>query len=196
LISICIFLCRRVRGLCRSRRLHRVAHQNETALGTGHRALQHQQPTLGIHRRHLEVQGGHPLLPEMSGHFLVLEGFARILTIAGRAVRAMADRHAVACLQAAEVPALHGAGKPLAFRGPDHVNLLPDQEVRRRQRRPRLQHRVRGYSELGQLRLRLDLRTSEVSLVRLRHVLHLGLPPTELNGGITIRLLGTRGHHL
>src|SRR3546814_84741 len=46
-----------------------------------------------------------------------LEHTARVLIVAGRAVRAVRDRHAVAGAQAGEVVPLHGAGEALADRG-------------------------------------------------------------------------------
>ena len=67
--------------------------------------------------------------PSLARHLLVLEGAARILAAAGRADRAMRDRHAMRGAQAAEIPALHAAGIALADRGPGHIDELADDEM-------------------------------------------------------------------
>src|SRR3546814_20730128 len=52
----------------------------------------------------------------MAGHLFVLEDAAGILALTGRTERAVRDRNAVGGAHAAEAPALHAAGAPLALR--------------------------------------------------------------------------------
>src|SRR5437016_1347043 len=88
-------LARRGHAAFRELLLHRIAHRNPAALGAGHCALEHDQATLDIGPHHLEIERGHSLDPHVARHLLFLEGLAGILTAAGRADRAVRDRHAV-----------------------------------------------------------------------------------------------------
>src|SRR5258708_6077384 len=87
--------------------LHRVAHRDPAALDAGHRAFDQDEAALDVGLHDLEVERGHPVDAEMTGHFLVLEGLAGVLAAAGRADRAVRDRHAVARPQPGEIPARH-----------------------------------------------------------------------------------------
>src|SRR5262245_530832 len=109
--------------------LHRVAHRDPAPLCARHRALYQDEPPLDVRLHDLEIECGDPLDPEMSRHLLVLEGLAWVLPAAGRAVRAMRDRHAVGGAQAREIPALHRTGEPLADRGAGNVDILTDHEM-------------------------------------------------------------------
>jgi hypothetical protein len=60
----------------------------------------------------------------VAGHLLALEHLAGVLTLTGRAVRAVADRHTVRGAQTAEVVPLHRTGKALTDRGARHVDEL------------------------------------------------------------------------
>jgi hypothetical protein len=93
----------------------------------------------------------------MARHLLVLEGLAGILATAGRAVAAVADRHAVRGLEAGEVPALHGAGEAVADGDAGDVDELSGHVVRGGDLLADLDHRVGRHAELGELLLRLDL---------------------------------------
>ena len=64
-------------------------------LEPGHRALDHDQPALGVGAHDLQVLGGDADRAHVAGHLLALEDLARVLALAGRAVAAVADRHAV-----------------------------------------------------------------------------------------------------
>src|ERR1700681_1922752 len=97
--------------------LHRVAQRDPAALGAGHRALDQDEAALDVGLHHLEIERGNAIDAHVARHLLVLEGLAGILTAAGGADRTMGDRHAMRGAQAAEIPALHAAGKALADRG-------------------------------------------------------------------------------
>src|ERR1700730_18142417 len=86
---------------------HRVADRDPAALRARDCALDQDETALDIGLHDLEIERGDPLDPEMARHLLVLEGLAGILTSAGRAVRAMRNRHAVGGPQPGEIPALH-----------------------------------------------------------------------------------------
>src|SRR3546814_9082750 len=54
---------------------------------------------------------------------------ARILAVAGRTVRTVAERNAVRRAKTAEAPALHRAGKALALGVAGDIDLLPGNEM-------------------------------------------------------------------
>src|SRR3982751_5603000 len=109
----------------------------------------------------------------MAGHLLVLEGLAGVLTAAGRTDRAVRHRHAVGGAKAAEIPALHAAGKALADRSAGNVDKLPDQEMVRRDFGANRDHRVIADAKLGDRALGLDLGDGEAATLGLARVLHL-----------------------
>ena len=78
---------------------------------------------------HFDVLRGDATVAHVAGHLLALEHLARVLTLAGRTVRTVRHRHTVGGAEAAEVPALHGAGEALADRGTGHVDQLAVDEV-------------------------------------------------------------------
>src|SRR5215470_10112631 len=104
----------RLRQILRQRFLHGIAHGDPAAIVAGHRALDQDQATLDVGLHHLEIERGDALDTQVPGHLLVLEGLAGILAAAGRAVRAVRDRHAVGGAKAAEIPPLHRPGETLA----------------------------------------------------------------------------------
>src|SRR5580692_1955372 len=106
--------------------LHRVAHHDPAALDAGDCALDQDQSALDVGLHDLQIERGHALDAHVPCHLLVLEGLARILPAAGRAVRAVGGRNAVARPQPSEVPALHRAGETLAGRSTGHVDILAD----------------------------------------------------------------------
>src|SRR5215468_11123655 len=75
--------------------LHRVAQRDPAALGAGYRAFDQDEATLDVGLHYLEIERGDALDSHVAGHLLVLEGLARVLPTAGRADRAVRDRHAV-----------------------------------------------------------------------------------------------------
>src|SRR6185437_7529043 len=105
-----------LRRILRQRLLHRVAHGDPAALGARHRALDHDQAALDVELNDLQVERSDAVDTHVTGHLLVLEGLAGVLTAAGRTDRTVRDRHAVRGAQAAEIPAFHAAGEALADR--------------------------------------------------------------------------------
>src|SRR3984885_1244555 len=76
--------------------LHRVAHGDPAALDAGHRAFNQNEAALDIGLHDFQIELGHPIDTEMSGHLFVLEGLTRILAPTGRTVRVLRKRDAVA----------------------------------------------------------------------------------------------------
>src|SRR5215472_12224741 len=87
---------RQLRALGELPTLSRVPHQDEAALVAGDRALHQDDAALAVAGDHLQVLRGHAHVAHVPGHSLVLEHFAGILALAGRAVAAVRDRDAVA----------------------------------------------------------------------------------------------------
>src|ERR1700693_4296421 len=119
----------RLRRFLRQGLLDRIAHGDPAGLRARDRALDQYEAALDIGLDDLEIERGDPLDPEMAGHFLVLEGLARVLPATGRAVRTMRDRDAVRGAQAGEIPALHRAGESLADGSTGHIDILADDEM-------------------------------------------------------------------
>src|SRR5206468_11134808 len=103
-------------------------------------------------------------------------------------MRAMRDRDAVRGAKAAEVPALHRAGKALADRGPSYVDELPGNEVIGGDLGSDRNQAVRIDAEFGDLQRRLDLCDGKAAALGFRDVLHLGAPDAELHGGVAVLL--------
>ena len=70
--------------------------------------------------------------------------------------------------QAAEVPALHAAGKAFADRGAGHIDELADDEMVGRDLGADRDQRLLIDPELGQLALRLDLGDGEIAALGVR----------------------------
>src|SRR5689334_23148851 len=121
-----------LRRFLRQLLLHCVTDRHPAALGPGNRALDKQKAAFHIGLHNLEIEGRHTLDTQMTRHLLVLERLARVLTAAGAADRAVRNRHAVRRAQAAEIPALHPAGKALADGDAADVDKLARNEVIRR----------------------------------------------------------------
>src|SRR5580704_14235922 len=109
--------------------LHGVTHRDPAALGARHGAFDHDEAARNVGLHDFEIERGHPVDTEMTGHLLVLEGLAGVLAAAGRTDRTVRDRHAVARAEAGEIPALHAAGKALAGRSAGDVDILTDDEM-------------------------------------------------------------------
>src|SRR6185437_11426477 len=186
----------RIRGVLVTSFLRRVLDDDEAVGGAGNGAGHQQQALLVVGGDDLEVLRGHALGAVVAGHLLAREGAAGILAVAGRAVRAVRDRHAVAGLEAVEVPAHHRAGETAADRGADDVDELAGHEVARHQFGADLEHGVLGDAELDELLLRLDLGLGEVTAHRLGHVLDLGLAVAELDCGVLVLLFRADGDNL
>ena len=126
----------------------------------------------------------------MARHLLVLEGLAGILTAAGRTDRTVRDRHAVRGAQAAEIPALHAAGKALADRGAGDVDELADHEMVRGDLGADRDQRVIADAEFHDLALRLDLGDGEIAALGLADILDLAGAGAELQRDIAVLVLG------
>src|SRR5438132_13995717 len=111
------------------RLLHGIAHRDPSALGTGNGAFDQDQATLDVGLHHAQIERGDAIDAHVAGHLLVLPGLAGILTSAGRPDRTMRNRDAVGGAQAAEIPALHAAGKTLTDRSAGDVDELADDEM-------------------------------------------------------------------
>src|SRR6266850_8295223 len=132
----------------------------------------------------------------MPRHLLVLKGLARILTLTGRTMTTMRDRYAVTGAQPAEIMPLHRAGKALADRDSDHVDMLPRKKMGGGDLRTDFQQGIPGDAKLGKTRLRLDLRLGEMAPLRLGHILCFCGSDAELQGCVTVLLLGANGDDL
>src|SRR6185312_12973439 len=103
----------------------------------------------------------------VAGHLLALEHLAGVLALAGRTMRTVRHGHAVRGAQAAEVVALHAAGKALADRGTGDIDALADDEVVGLHRRANLDEALGIDAELDDLALRLNLGLGEIAAVGL-----------------------------
>ncbi len=186
----------RLGRLFRQLLLHRVAHRDPATLGAGDGAFHQDEPAFGIGLHHLEIERGDTIDAHVAWHLLVLKGLARILAAAGRADRAVRDRHTVGGAQAAEVPALHAAGKTLADRGPGHVDELPDHEMVSRDLGADRDQVAFVHAELGKLALGLDLGHREMAAIGLGQVLRLAGAGAELQRHVAVLVLRAVGDDL
>jgi hypothetical protein len=137
---------------------------SQAVLRARDRALDEDQPAGGVGAHDFEVLLGALTVAHVAGHLLVLEDLARILAVAGRAVRTVADRDAVGGAHAAEAPALHRAGKALALRVAGDVDHLAGDEVLGADRRAdRKQRFLAVDAELGDLLLERHLALAKCS---------------------------------
>src|SRR5229473_3062249 len=146
-----------LRRFLRELLLHGIAQRDPAALGAGDRALDQNEAALDVGLHHLEIERGDAIDAHMAGHLLVLEGLARVLPAAGRADRAVRDRHAVRSAQTTEIPALHAAGKAFADRGAGDVDELADDEMVGGDLGADRDQAVLLDPELGELALGLDV---------------------------------------
>src|SRR5262245_17216119 len=119
----------RLRRVLRQRRLGRVAHLDPTAFSARHRAADKQKSALGIDADDLQILSGDALVAQMAGHLLAFEDLAGVLALAGRTVRTVRNGDAVRGAQAAEIPALHGAGETFADADAGNIDLLADNKM-------------------------------------------------------------------
>src|SRR5690606_1457541 len=143
--------------------LHGVTDQHPAALMAGNSAAHHYETALGVRAHDDEVLRRHPVVAEMAGHLLALEHLAGVLTLTGRTVAAVSDRHTVRCTQTAEIPALRCALETLTDRGAGDVDELARNEMVSRNLSTHLDQVLRGHPELRKLPLRLHLRDREVA---------------------------------
>ena len=154
------------------------------------------QAARNVGQHDFEILLGAVARAHMAGHLLVLEDAARILALAGRAVRTVRDRDAVAGAQAAEAPALHRAGKALALGHALDVDQLAGDEMVGGDLGADVEQRVLVDAELDDLRLGLHLGLAEMAALRLGKVLRLGRAGAELDGVIAVAALLAAGDDL
>src|ERR1700738_1665219 len=118
-----------LRRVFRQRLLHGIAHRDPSALGARNGALGEDQAARDIGLHHAQIERGDAIDAHVTGHLLVLERLAGILTSAGRTDRTMRYRDTVGGAKPAEIPALHAAGKTLADRGAGDIDELADHEM-------------------------------------------------------------------
>src|SRR5205085_3656399 len=159
-----------LRSILRQRLLHGVAHRDPAALGAGNGAFDEDQAALDVGLHHTQIERGDAIDTHVTGHLLVLEGLAGILTSAGRTDRTMRNRDAVGGAQAAEIPALHAAGKTLADRGAGDVDELADHEMVSLDFGADRDQRVLADAEFREFALGFDLGGGELAALGLRHV--------------------------
>src|SRR3954468_21656690 len=177
-----------LRRFLRERLLDGITHRNPSALGAGNGALDEDQAALDVRLHHTQVQRGDAVDTHMTGHLLVLEGLAGILTSAGRTDRTMRNRHTVGGAQTAEIPALHAAGKTLADRSAGDVDELADHEMVCLDLGANRDQRVLAHAELGDLPLGFNLGHRELAAFCLRQIDGLAGAGTELQRNVTVLL--------
>src|SRR6516165_9212834 len=184
---------RRVLG---QRPLHGVAHPDPAALGARHGAFDQDQAARDVGLHHAQIERGDAIDAHVARHLLILPGLAGILTAAGRTDRAVRNRHTVRGAQAAEIPALHAAGKPLADRGAGDVDELADHEMVGLDLGADRDQRILRDAELGDLALRLDLGERELAAIGIRHIDGLAGAGAELQRHVTVLLGRAVTEHL
>src|SRR5580700_10833179 len=147
--------------------LHRITHRNPAALDARHRTLDQDQAARDIGLHDFEIERGHALNAQMTRHFLVLEGPARILPATGAADRTVRDRHAVRGAETGKIPALHGAGPALAGRGAGDIDILADDKMIGGDFGADRHQPIFVNAKLGELALGLDLGDRKVTAVGL-----------------------------
>src|ERR1700722_8544566 len=85
----------RLRRVFRQRLLDGIAHRDPSALGAGSGAFDEDQAARHIGLHHAQIERGDAVDTHVTGHLLVLEGLAGILTSAGRTDRTMRYRDTV-----------------------------------------------------------------------------------------------------
>src|SRR3954463_4712806 len=85
----------RLRRFLRQHLLDGVAHRDPSALGAGNGAFDEDQAALDVGLHHTQIERGDAVDTHVTGHLLVLESLAGILTSAGRTDRTMRNRDAV-----------------------------------------------------------------------------------------------------
>src|SRR3954451_11910925 len=186
----------RLRRVLRQRLLHRIAHRDPAAFGSGNGAFDQDQAALNVGLHHAQIERGDAIDAHVPGHLLVLEGLAGILASTGRTDRAMRYRDAVGGAQAAEIPALDAAREPLADRSAGDVDELADHEMVRLDFGADRDQRVFGDAEFGDLALRLDRGFGKLAALGLGQIDGLARARTELQRDVTVLLAGAVTQHL
>src|SRR6202163_4120211 len=178
------------------RLLHGVAHRDPSALGAGNGAFDQDQAARDVGLHHAQIERGDAIDAHVTGHLLVLEGLAGILTSAGRTDRTMRYRDAVGGAKAAEIPALDAAGKTLADRGAGDVDELANHEMVGLNCAANRDQRIFRHAEFSDLALGLDLGDRELAAFRLRQIDGLAGARAELPRDVTILIGRAVPQHL
>src|SRR6266404_4424902 len=185
-----------LRRVFRQRLLHRVAHRDPSALGAGNGAFDENQATRDVGLHHAQIERGDAIDTHVTGHLLVLERLAGILTSAGRTDRTMRYRHAVGGAQTAEIPALHAAGKTLTDRGAGDIDELSDHEMVGLNFGADRDQRVFRHTKFGDLALGLDLGDRELTALCFRQLDGLPGARAELQRDVPVFLGRAMTQHL
>src|SRR5882672_132504 len=185
-----------LRSFLRQRLLDGITHRDPSALGAGNGTLDEDQAARDVGLHHAQIERGDAIDAHVTGHLLVLESLAGILTSAGRTDRTMRYRDTVGGAKPAEIPALDAAGKTLADRGTGDIDELADHEMVGLNFSANRDQRVFGDAELGDLALGLDLGDRKLAALRLRQLDGLARTRTELQRHITVLLGRAVTQHL
>src|ERR1700761_2138343 len=186
----------RLRRFLRQCLLHGISHRDPSALGAGYGAFDEDQAALNVGLHDAQIERGDAIDAHVARHLLVLEGLAGILTSAGRTDRTMRYRHTVGGAKAAEIPALHTAGKALADRSAGNVDELADHEMIGLNFSTDRDQRVFRPAKLGDLALGLDLGDRDLAAPRLRQKDGLARARAELQRHVTVLLGRAVTQHL
>ena len=192
-----VFEQRRWQGhISRQRTFDRIAQQHPATFSTGYRAFNHYKTALNIGFDHGEVLRGYTHITHVTGHFLALENLTRILTLPGRAVAPVRDRHTVRGAQTAKIMPLHGTGKTLTDGNARSINMLAFHEVIGGELGADINHVFRRHAKLGQTALRLNLGARKMPARGFGGAFDLGKTGTQLNGSVAVLVFGALGHNL
>src|SRR5260370_38821682 len=159
-----------LRRFLRQRLLHGIAHRDPAAVGAGKGARDQDQAALNVGLPHAQIESGDALAAHMTGHLLVLESLPGIRPAAGRTDRTVRHRDTVGGAKAAEIPALHAAGKTLTDGSAGDIDELADHEMVGLDFGANRDQRVLRDAEFGDLALGLDLGDRELPAFRLRQI--------------------------
>jgi hypothetical protein len=132
----------------------------------------------------------------MSGHFLVLESLAGILTAASRTMRAMRNGNAMAGAKSSEVPAFHWPGPAFAGGCTGNVDILADHEMIGGNFGPDRDQRVLVYPEFGELAFGLNLGDRKMTAIGPCGTLYLALAGPELKRDVSVFFFGSMADDL
>src|SRR5262249_51711019 len=159
-------------------------YQHVSILMARHRALDEQEAFGIVDFNDLKILHRALALAHMAGHFLAFEYATRILTLAGRTVRAMRDRHAVRRFQTGEIPALHYALEALTDGLAGNIDILARHEMAGENLGANLEERIFRHAEFCDFGFGLHFALGEMTAQRFGGILRLARADAELNGRI------------
>src|SRR6516164_6846989 len=180
----------RLRRAVRQLLLHRIADHDPAAFDAGHGAFDQDQSARDVGLPHFQIERRDAIDAEMAGHFFILEGLTGILAAAGRTMRAVRDRNAVAGAEPGEIPALHRAGPALAGGGAGDVDKLADHEMVGGDFGADRDQALFIDAEFSELSLWLDLGDGKMAAVGLGGALRLAHAGAELQRHVAVLLFG------